>query len=962
MVRTTGGMYDSIYFRIPNDTICFGGNCKGAIGYVAGNFYINNGTKFTQVSGGGGSTYYAGRYMGLTSGNYFYIDTANLLTYWLDPILNPYLLSATAAATYLPITVAQTYYDSIARVNDSLAAQRLYNAATYIPWADTGIKLPSWAQFIDSISTRVKYTDTSAMLSHYLQRVDSNFYGGYMSYFQWKQSVGAYLTAADTVNYNYAYLHSLISGSYAGGTLTLTLLNGSTVTVTGFPTPTTYTAGRGLGLTTGNAFYADSTVVVYANDSNVNKGYTSFYYFTNNGVKYTDTAALLAHYLRSIDSNFNTGYTSWYYFNYHAVKYTDTGTMLSPYLRAIDSNFNTGYFSWYQWGLSTAKYITTADTTNYNYAYNHSTISGTYNNGTGIATFNWVGGGTFTVSGFSTTSGTITGSGTANYIPAWNTSTALNNSNWQDNTATNQGIIGDTITFNGLVYFKWTPAAANPDSILVKGSANGTARVVHSPLAGFGMAISWPADSFRVDTTHIPTWYDSLAGSRWLVTPAYLKSFGYLTTAVTNVTANALSPLFTSTTATSTTTPVISYSLTSASAYSFFGNNTSSSAAPNYFVPTGTPSSTTYLRGDYTWATPSGGGATTTLVAGANILLQTGTNVYTVVGIASVTPTASTIPLNDAHRMASLNNVAMGTAFFATNGKRDTLKVDSPANHIFYGSLTDTVVLPVTSTLVYTLAAASYHFVNASTSTIAIYSSGGNFMRSLLSNTSATYTDSSTTLTTGAAWVEEYSGTPVTTVNNTDGNIVFSPTTGYVVGNLSTTISLTDGTTIASGTSTGTEIGTGSTQKLGFWGATPIARTNGDILTEMAAYGFGTLTISTADITGSNQTYTSTLTGVTISTVTATYHIQDSHAYLWYPNTGSMTTSAGGGTITMTLPITTLTNQTGLMSGQVTTGVFGTIGWQVTSGTVITLWGTNTHSNFASSTGVVVYGPIPLLY
>lgn len=41
--------------------------------------------------------------------------------------------------------------------------------------------------------------------------------------------------------------------------------------------PSPYTAGRGLG-TSGSSYYADSTIVVYAIDSNVNKGYCSWYY------------------------------------------------------------------------------------------------------------------------------------------------------------------------------------------------------------------------------------------------------------------------------------------------------------------------------------------------------------------------------------------------------------------------------------------------------------------------------------------------------------------------------------------------------------------------------------------------------------------------------------------------------------------------------------------------------------
>jgi len=51
---------------------------------------------------------------------------------------------------------------------------------------------------------------------------------------------------------------------------------------------------------------------------------------------------------------------------------------------------------------------------------------------------------------------------------------------------------------------------------------------------------------------------------------------------VTSFSAGNLSPLFTSSVATSTTTPALSFTLSNAGAFTLFGNNTSSSAAPSY--------------------------------------------------------------------------------------------------------------------------------------------------------------------------------------------------------------------------------------------------------------------------------------------------------------------------------------------------------------------------------------------
>lgn len=55
--------------------------------------------------------------------------------------------------------------------------------------------------------------------------------------------------------------------------------------------------------------------------------------------------------------------------------------------------------------------------------------------------------------------------------------------------------------------------------------------------------------------------------------------------AVTDFSSGDLSPLFTTSVATSTTTPALSFTLSNASAYSIYGNNTGSSAAPAFFSP-----------------------------------------------------------------------------------------------------------------------------------------------------------------------------------------------------------------------------------------------------------------------------------------------------------------------------------------------------------------------------------------
>jgi len=57
---------------------------------------------------------------------------------------------------------------------------------------------------------------------------------------------------------------------------------------------------------------------------------------------------------------------------------------------------------------------------------------------------------------------------------------------------------------------------------------------------------------------------------------------------VTSFSAGALSPLFTSSVATASTTPALTFTLSTAAATSIFGNSTGSTAAPAYYVPTST--------------------------------------------------------------------------------------------------------------------------------------------------------------------------------------------------------------------------------------------------------------------------------------------------------------------------------------------------------------------------------------
>lgn len=93
---------------------------------------------------------------------------------------------------------------------------------------------------------------------------------------------------------------------------------------------------------------------------------------------------------------------------------------------------------------------------------------------------------------------------------------------------------------------------------------------------------------------------------------------------VTDFTAGNLSPLFTTSVATSTSTPALTFTLSNAAAHSYLGNNTGSSAAPSFLtntqvtadlnlfssslkglVPASGGSATDFLNGSGTWTAPA---------------------------------------------------------------------------------------------------------------------------------------------------------------------------------------------------------------------------------------------------------------------------------------------------------------------------------------------------------------------
>ena len=119
-----------------------------------------------------------------------------------------------------------------------------------------------------------------------------------------------------------------------------------------------------------------------------------------------------------------------------------------------------------------------------------------------------------------------------------------------------------------------------------------------------------------------------------------------------------------------------------------------------------------------------------------------------------------------------INNIKMGYSTTATAGGSTSLTVSSNYRQFFTGTLAQTIVLPVTSTLVTGMA---YEIENNSTGTLTVNSSGGNLVGTIPAGVCAHAVCIGTTLTTAADWDWDYIST--STITGTGANVLgTSPT------------------------------------------------------------------------------------------------------------------------------------------------------------------------------------------
>ncbi len=168
-------------------------------------------------------------------------------------------------------------------------------------------------------------------------------------------------------------------------------------------------------------------------------------------------------------------------------------------------------------------------------------------------------------------------------------------------------------------------------------------------------------------------------------------------------------------------------------------------------------------------------------------------------GVTSVTtsPTATAFAGWDANKNLSANNFLAGLTIIATAAGTTTLTVASTYAQLFTGSTTQTVVMPVTSTL---KLGQAFYISNTSSGNVTIQSSGLNTIQVMAAGTTCYLTCISLSGTGTASWNSEYAfngGSGSGTVNTgTINDLAYYASTGTAVSALTTLASaglVTDG-------------------------------------------------------------------------------------------------------------------------------------------------------------------------
>lgn len=159
-----------------------------------------------------------------------------------------------------------------------------------------------------------------------------------------------------------------------------------------------------------------------------------------------------------------------------------------------------------------------------------------------------------------------------------------------------------------------------------------------------------------------------------------------------------------------------------------------------------------------------------------------------------------------------INNIKMGYSTTVTAAGTTTLTVSSNYRQFFTGSTTQTIVLPVTSTLV---AGMAFEIENNSTGLLTVNSSGGNLVGTIPAGVCAHAVCIGTTLTTAADWDWDYIST--STITGTGANVlgtsptITTPTISSLSSAAATALTLQSAGSTAITVDTSQNVGIGTT-------------------------------------------------------------------------------------------------------------------------------------------------------
>jgi len=207
-----------------------------------------------------------------------------------------------------------------------------------------------------------------------------------------------------------------------------------------------------------------------------------------------------------------------------------------------------------------------------------------------------------------------------------------------------------------------------------------------------------------------------------------------------------------------------------------------------------------------------------------------------------------------------------------------------------------------------------------------------------------------------AAGVSSLAGTPnQVTITGVGALTASLPATVVLPGTLTTggLVTFADGNNLAVGTTTGTQIATATTQKIAFYGATPVVQISGatDVLAGLATLGLRAasanppLNLGTGAVTAGTGTFSGALSSGAAAGTTGSLKLLGTTS-----GTCTITVPAVAGTPTFTLPAAVGA------AGQVLTDAAGTgvLSWTTISAGVTSVTGTTNQVTASPTTGAVV--------